>query len=366
MGKKRRKEAHSNSQSGTSSSDLSPSSTADLTPKTKDKSDHKRQRTTEREEAVKNNLKRFEYDRSSPNKMASTTTETTSQQDDEVFSEKADHSSLSITNADLMRKLCDNGKELSRLSLIVEELRGTIFTLQTENDRLSKEVKEAKEREEDLRSKLTEVKHTAELADKRSEDLSSYVRRNNMRIFGIDEATGNGRQETTQQCEDKVLSLFREKLKLKIERNDIEAVHRIGSVKPGNNPSSSGSKKTPRTIIVRFVNRKTRDEVLYSRKNLRGSGVVMVEDLTPRAYTLLRTARSDGTVCRQAWSKNGKIVVKTLTDRIVTIEAVSDLAEHRRACEGVWKRELASQNARASTASQPPRTSPHRASTAHM
>ena len=90
----------------------------------------------------------------------------------------------------------------------------------------------------------------------------------------------------------------------------------------------------------------------------------MVEDLTPRAYTLLRTARSDGTVCRQAWSKNCKVVVKTLTDRIVTIEAISDLAEHRLACESVLKRELAGQNARTSTASQSPRSSPRETSVA--
>ena len=39
----------------------------------------------------------------------------------------------SVTNEDIMRNLCANGKEIAKLSQCVEELQSTYFTLQTEN-----------------------------------------------------------------------------------------------------------------------------------------------------------------------------------------------------------------------------------------
>ena len=96
-----------------------------------------------------------------------------------------------VTNENLMLKLCANGSEISKLSQYVDELRAALFSLQADNDKLKKEVMEARKREEALKSELAEVRFTAGLADQRSEELSSYRRRNNLRIYGVTEGDNN-------------------------------------------------------------------------------------------------------------------------------------------------------------------------------
>ena len=58
----------------------------------------------------------------------------------------------------------------------------------------------------------------------------------------------------------------------------------------------------------------------------------MAEDLTPRAYALMCTARSDTSICKQVWSKNGKVIVKTLTGKIGSIQNISELEQYRPEC----------------------------------
>ena len=71
----------------------------------------------------------------------------------------------------------------------------------------------------------------------------------------------------------------------------MEAVHRLGRKQ---------RKDAPRGIIARFVSRSVRDSVIRARRNLRQSGIVIVEDLTPRAYSLLWTVKDDTSVCKEA------------------------------------------------------------------
>ena len=89
-------------------------------------------------------------------------------------------------------------------------------------------------------------------------------------------------------------------------------------------------KDTLRGIIVRFVSRRVRDSVIRARRNLRISGIVTVEDLTPRAYSLLRTVKDDTSACKEAWSKNGKIFMKALNGKIVQVKTLSDLKDSDR------------------------------------
>ena len=115
-----------------------------------------------------------------------------------------------VTNEDLMLKLCANGSEISKLLQSVDELRAALFSLQADNDKPTKEVMEARNREEVLKSELLEVRFTAGLADQRSEELSFYIRRNNLRIYGVTEGDNNGsrggeeKEETSEECPSSV------------------------------------------------------------------------------------------------------------------------------------------------------------------
>ena len=73
------------------------------------------------------------------------------------------------------------------------------------------------------------------------------------------------------------------------------------------------------------MSRRLRDSVIQARRNLRKSGIVIAEDLTPRAYSLLRTVKDDTSGGREAWSKIGKICMKALNGKTVQVKTLSDL-----------------------------------------
>ena len=254
----------------------------------------------------------------------------------EVFSPDRDFDRApgTVSNEDLMTKLCANSSQIARLSDNVEQMRSQILALQMDNDSLRKEVRDAKEREESLKQKVEEMKFSADLIDRRTEELALYTRRNNLRIFGVDEAAGEGSAESFEECEQKVLKLFKEKLKVNVSRADIEAVHRLGSTRTGSSTQQQQQQRQPRQprgIIVRFISRRVRDSVLYARRKLQGTRMLIVEDLTPRAYSLLCKVRDDTTICAQAWTKNGKVFMKTVSSKIVPVQSLAELAEHKRA-----------------------------------
>ena len=71
------------------------------------------------------------------------------------------------------------------------------------------------------------MKFTAGLADQRCEELSNYIRCNIIRIDGVQECnssdSGGGEDtETLDQCEEKLLTLFKGKVRLNTKKDDIE------------------------------------------------------------------------------------------------------------------------------------------------
>jgi hypothetical protein len=228
-----------------------------------------------------------------------------------------------VTNEDLMFKLCANGSEISKLAQTVDELRSALFTVQVENDELKKSVENMRKEQENLQEQLTEARYLAEIADRRAEELDAYSRRNNLRVYGI-------KEESEKDCEEKVLNIIQDTLKVNVKKEDVEAMHRLGA-KKDNNQSSRG-------IIVRFVNRRNRDSVFYAKKNLRNTGIVIAEDLTKRQYSLLSLVKADTDLCKQAWTKNGFVYMKSQAGRVVQVKNASAFYDQTQ--RDKWMKEL--------------------------
>lgn len=242
-----------------------------------------------------------------------------------------------VTNEDLLdflknldTKVTSNGKDLVQIRDNVAELSGKIFELQVENDKLKKEISKAREREARLEESLNEVRERAEHADKRVEELSQYSRLENLRFYGIPEASG--REEKVEECEEKIVKVCVEKLKVPIKKEDIAAVHRLGK----RDKDREGS----RAVIVRFVSRRVRDSVIRERRRLSKTGIVIVEDLTPHRHALLQAVKNDDQVCSQAWSSGGRVFMKPHVGKIVTISSQADLKadiEQRKVWAGLMR-----------------------------
>lgn len=246
-------------------------------------------------------------------------------------------SSGPVTNEQIMQQLKENGnalkennKELARLSDMVERLNGQVHELQNSNDALKKEIKEGKEREETLRNDLAATKDLVNVAARRADELDQYIRRNNIRIYGVKE---DGEDADSGLCERKILDIIHNKLELKdVTASDIEAAHRLNSqnsATAGGNAGAAAQRPPTRSIIVRFVSRKTRDSVLYNRRKLKNSGITMVEDLTKTNFQLYTKVKEDE-LCNKAWTKNGKVMMETKTGRVSWIKSMADLASDTR------------------------------------
>jgi regulator of replication initiation timing len=221
---------------------------------------------------------------------------------------------------DIWQQVCKNGKQLATVTTNIEEIQGMMHELKIENDKLKREVATLKEIEEKLKEQLAEVKHTAKVALERANDTDQYSRRNNIRIYGLKEKQkGAGGEEGGDDTEEQVLKLF-STMQLKVKAEDLEAAHRLGAKNP--------DKNTSRGVIVRFINRKQKENAIKNRRKLKNTGVVVVEDLTDVNYKLLQRVKSDP-LCENAWTINGKVTMKTKSGRIVKVHSTSHLEEQR-------------------------------------
>lgn len=123
------------------------------------------------------------------------------------------------------------------------------------------------------------------------DELEQYSRLNSLRIFGVPEKPG--------ECTDQVVKdLCKEKLNINISTSDIDCSHRLPGKEPYHKP-----------IIVKFVTRNIKKLVYSKKSSLKGSGVVIKEDLTKhRAQLLSKVAKKYG--AKHVWSYDGKILVK--------------------------------------------------------
>ena len=128
-------------------------------------------------------------------------------------------------------------------------------------------------------------------------DLVQYTRRNSIRIHGMPERGFGRRRENTFQV---VSDCLYKDLGLHVE-TDLEVAHRVG-VKD-QNPNG------PRSIIVKFVRRSDKLEVMLRRKKLKGTGISVSDDLTTRNVRLIKEAR-DNERLEAVWSWDGKVYAK--------------------------------------------------------
>ena len=186
-----------------------------------------------------------------------------------------------------------------------------------------------------------------------SAQQEQYSRNYNLRIYGLAEK----KDESINELEGMVIKFFDEKLGVQVDKNDIDVIHRLGRPKQTSDslgsPTHSSTPKSKRseddrsdeegatamesettstgtaqsrTIIVRFVRRKTKNMIIANRRKLKKKAgetnpVVIKEDLTKFHHQLLAKAKDVG---EKAWSSEGKIFMK-LKGKVTEIHEMSEL-----------------------------------------
>ena len=144
-----------------------------------------------------------------------------------------------------------------------------------------------------------------------------YSRRNCLLLHGVPEA-----QVDTDSA---VLSVANERLGLNLTRDCIDRSHRLGQA------AQSTSNGKPRPIIVKLTSYDTRRQIFGGKRQLKGTRLVITENLTKRRSELLQKARSvDGVVA--TWTIDGRIVCLVGNGRKVTVVTERDLDNVRELC----------------------------------
>lgn len=159
----------------------------------------------------------------------------------------------------------------------------------------------------DQEKRLTELSNQNNLLVNKIQKLEQFTRNKNIRIYGL-------KEEMRENTENIVLNLFANKLNLKDYLSDnIDHTYRIG--KPGDNKT--------RAIMVRFTNLKAKNSVIKNRKLLRGSGVIIADDMVKEKHVLLKEA-AEILGKNKVWCRDG-IIFANVNNQKTIINNKEDL-----------------------------------------
>lgn len=169
------------------------------------------------------------------------------------------------------------------------------INLQLLTDRIQQQeshIKRLEEQVTDLREKLDAVER--------------HSRIKTIRVHGISEVNGENVQE-------KVLGVFNSKMDLNVNSCELDKCHRIGM----------RTNERPRAVLVTFLRLEMKQDVIRARKKLKGSNVVIVEDLTHDKHEVYKEAvRVLGH--RKVWTLGGCVYTK-LNNRKQEIKCKADI-----------------------------------------
>ncbi|XP_060081921.1 sialoadhesin-like [Ylistrum balloti] len=121
------------------------------------------------------------------------------------------------------------------------------------------------------------------------------ARKNSLRIAGLEDISP---KVTAEECVEKIVTFVNDKLNVSLCSEDIDVAHRLGKF----------SKTKPRNVIVKFVRRRKRHQIIKSRRKLKGTGYTVSEDLTRLNQQKVRDAYSLDYV-KNSYSLDGKLFV---------------------------------------------------------
>jgi gas vesicle protein len=214
---------------------------------------------------------------------------------------------VTAANEALAKQLtADLTKEIDqRCDEISKELKAENAALKEKVSKLEEQVSEQSGQLKMLESKLD---NCIKWANKNEQ----YSRRNSLKISGL-------------KCEDNAntrlsaCKLLREKLGIQIKEGDIDAAHPLPRSRQGDD-----SDERPPTIQVKFSRRDKRDDAIRRRKQLKGSGVAILEDLTKMNVKLMNRLKENDLI-KHNWSMNGKIYGLTTTGKKIQFDLFDNI-----------------------------------------
>lgn len=195
--------------------------------------------------------------------------------------------------------------QMRKLEGTVSDLTTSLEFTQREVDDLKSTVKIYEKEKLEANAKIEKLTDVIESSSFKMKELEErinyqddYSRRNNIRISGVEEMSG----ETWEQTATSVTSLLDDKLQL--PGLALERAHRVGMRRGAE----------PRAIVARFTHFSDREAVMRNARKLKGTSIFLNDDLCPASQSiksaqmpLLKQARAQGKI---AYFIRTRLVVK--------------------------------------------------------
>lgn len=192
------------------------------------------------------------------------------------------------------------------------QLEGRVFDIEAKVEKKDSDLAHAVRRSEELKNSLKSQETRMKTMEREMNDIQQYSRRWHLRVYRVPEAE----KEQPEDCVKKLCHIFSQEVGVTITPVDIEVAHRVGQ----------RSSQKARPILVRFFDRKKRDEVIANRKKLKNKGTVIGEDLTYENYKLSTSAHKHSATM-SVWSVYGKVFAKLKNGVTLKLNIHMDLDE---------------------------------------
>lgn len=165
----------------------------------------------------------------------------------------------------------------------------------------ARQINDLRQKNKELTQEIDSIKSTLDHEYQRSKS-------NNLRIYGISESP-------KENLRDKMLETFKDKLNTELSLNDINYCFRTGVKKDDR----------PRAIVVVFTSQYYRERILKNRKMLKGSKIVVREDLVRKVLVLLAHTKTKFGP-KNVWVNRGQVFVKKSDNSIIKIQNLREIS----------------------------------------
>ena len=209
---------------------------------------------------------------------------------DNLFKSSDFTSAVSSVVENVFSPISDKMKIHKRL----DETENKQLSIEIENSDLRKDHDKLNEEINSLKEQNKTLKRDVDTLLEKANEQEQYSRLEAIRIHGIPEVAN-------ENCKEKVCNVLQQKLGIDIKPDDITKIHRLDQLynRPGK----------PRPIILRFIAHYNKRDCIENWRKLKGTGIVITEDLTQINYGTLNRAYKNERI-ESVWSTEGKLYAK--------------------------------------------------------
>ncbi|XP_044751660.1 uncharacterized protein LOC123311656 [Coccinella septempunctata] len=172
-------------------------------------------------------------------------------------------------------------------------IKESIIEILSDDEFINKLLIKINEKLDVIQSAVNDNSDKIELINKRMDNLMQAEKINNVCIFNLME-----NQE--EKLLENLLKLFKDNMKVTLNKTDIARCYRVGV-----------KKEKPRPVIVRFERYQTKLTIMKNCGRLSGTKIGIVEDLTKNRLELYRSLQRKCEDKKQVFTRNGNIYIKS-------------------------------------------------------